>query len=533
MSTKYLFKSFIPCVLVMLWGGFSVLQAQTPEDGVRLSTRALGTGARMIGLGTQGFGGVGDYGALYGNPAGLGLVKHSSVTGTLHAVRTLDESGSYSSGFDARNITQSTGGISLGNLALLYKLPTVQGSMVLGLGFNQVASFDRELRFEGMNTGSTISTSFLPFREEYALSEEGGLAELSDFVFPAFNGGFFEFFPEFLEQDPEAYPFLEAVIPGTEILQRGRVTDSGRMNEASFGGSIEVSRGLHVGAALNLAFGSYAYRSTFTEEDIYNQNGDLDYNVLQDDGTLLLGFHQLRYKQHINSDLLGFNVRMGVAKDITSSIRVGLAIESPARISIEESYGASFETNFDDGGVLTYGDRSDDVGNGVYEYRLHTPWRFGLGVAAEFGIVTLFGDIQVVDWSLMRFSGGDQQYFDELNDQIADNYQETGTISLGMEVELGRVVLRGGLAVKEDPLTMGASDSDGVQLQGEQYHSSAGVGFELSPNFMLDIGWAMGKFDSGYTPYPVDSHGQRQDAILHIDESVTRHQVVIGASYTF
>ena len=77
-----------------------------------------------------------------------------------------------------------------------------QGAFVVGVGFNQVNSFERDLRFTGTNTNSTISTSFLPFDGEYTLDGNGNLDALNDLPFAAFNGGVIEFFPEFLEDDP-------------------------------------------------------------------------------------------------------------------------------------------------------------------------------------------------------------------------------------------------------------------------------------------------------------------------------------------
>ena len=518
--------------LVLLFVTAGMAKAQTAEEGLRLSQRAPASGARMIGLGTKGYGGFGDFTALNGNPAGLGLVQWSSLTGTVHSLRTSDASSSQTRGFSPSGITQNIGSTNLGNVAWLYKAPTSQGSLVFGLAFNQVASYDRELRFSGSNDESTITTSFLPFGGEFTLTDDGGL-ELDDFVFSAFNGGLIEFFPELLVGDSTAYPFLEAVIPGTTIDQHGRVKEHGSMNEASFGGSLEVGEGMFVGASLSLAFGRYELRSTFEEDDVLDLNTALDYNVLQDDGSLLEGFDFLRYQQRVASDLLGVNLRLGVSKKVAPSFRVGLAVETPTRISIDESYGTTFETRFDDGGILTYGDRTGDVGSGAFSYRLRTPWRVNAGISLELESFTLLADAQLVDWSQMRFGADSEGIFDDLNDQISDDYSTVVNFGAGAEVNVSKVLLRVGAAFQPDPITLDLRDSSGDVLNRDQLHLSAGFGYHLSPRMLLDVAWTMGTFDAAYLPYPVDAHGARQDASLHIDESVTRHQVVIGVTYAF
>ncbi len=518
--------------LVLLFGIAGMAQAQTAEDGLRLSQRAPASGARMIGVGTKGYGGFGDFTALNGNPAGLGLVQLSSLTGTVHSLRTSDASSSHTRGFSSSGISQNVSRTNLGSLAWLYRAPTSQGSLVFGLAFNQVASFDRELRFSGSSDESTITTSFLPFEGEYTLTDDGGL-ELDDFVFSAFNGGLFEFFPALLAEDSTGYPFLEAVIPGTTIDQHGRVKEHGRMNEASFGGSVEVGEGMFVGASVSLAFGRYELRSTFEEDDVLDLNTTLDYNVLQDDGSLLEGFNYLRYQQRVASDLLGVNLRLGVSKKVAPNVRVGIAVETPTRISIDESYGTTFETHFDDGGILTYGDQTGDVGNGAFSYRLRTPWRVNAGISLELEGFTLLADAQLVDWSQMRFNADNEGIFDDLNDQISDDYSAVVNFGAGAEVNVGKVLLRVGAALQPDPITLDLRDSSGDILKRDRLHISAGFGYHFSPNMLLNVGWTMGTFDAAYLPYPVDAYGPRQDASLHIDESVTRHQVVVGVTYAF
>ena len=242
-------------------------QAQTARDAFRFTERLPATGARMIGLGGASIGGLADPSALFTNPAGLGYVQSSVLSGALNTFGVSDEAfynpPGFSSTFDSDVTTTH-----LGNLAYVYKAPTRRGSLVIGAAYNQVNTFERDLRFRGENSQSTITTSFLPFNNEYSLTTDGGVEILSDLAFAGFASGAVEYYPEFLDEDPNAYPFLEAVEPGTTIRQRGTVIEEGRMNEFNVGGAFEASQGVMVGLSANLVFGSYDLLNVFEEVDI-------------------------------------------------------------------------------------------------------------------------------------------------------------------------------------------------------------------------------------------------------------------------
>ena len=522
----------VALTLVLAVGMAGQAAAQTAEDAFRFSERSPATGPRMIGLAGAGISGVADYSALFNNPAGLGFFQGSSISGSLNAVYATDESFSRSAGFSPVGIDEDVSETNIGNFAYVYRAPTTQGSFVFGLAFNQVNSFERDLRFEGTNSNSTISTSFLPFDGEYSLVGND-LDALNDLPFAAFNGGLIEFFPEFFDDDPNAYPFLEAVVPGTSILQTGSVTETGRMNEVSLGGAIEASKGVMVGLSANLAFGEYRFDSIFEETDDLNQNTATDYSVFVD-GNLLEGFDFLSYRQFLESDLLGINARLGVSAEVASNVRVGLSIETPTYYSVEETFGARYETLFDDGGSLSYGEFPDDVGNGVFDYEIITPWRLGLGLGFHSDMVTVLADAELIDWSQLELDAdSDRAFFDDLNRSIEDNYELVVNGRLGIEFRMNDLMLRGGVAYQPDPLDITLRKSDGSQLERDKLFFSAGVGYRFENRFQVDFGWMQGRFDTALAAYPEDEVGPRQDDILLIDEEVSQNQFVVGVSFFF
>ena len=391
---------------VLLAGTAHVAAAQNAEDAFRYSRRDPAVGPRMIGLAGAGRAGVADWSALVSNPAGLGYFERSAFTLSINHADVSDDVMSVSEGVTTDNPGGSitSDNASHTDLSFVYRAPTVRGSFVLAVGYSRFTHFTRDLWFSGQNQRSTISTSFLPFSDEYSLIEQNNLSELDNLPFAAFNGGFIEFYPEFLDDDPEAYPFLEAVVPGSRIDQRLRVVESGGMSEVSFGGAIEISGGVMLGLSLNVPFGEYNFRSEFEEIDTYDENGADDYSVAQDDGSFLKGFDRLSYEQRLRSDVVGINARLGISTELLKGVRLGLTIQTPTAYSVEESYGAEYLTQFDDGGSLRYGERSDDEGSGNFAYEIRSPARLGAGIRFAWGPLTALADLEHIGWDKTRFS---------------------------------------------------------------------------------------------------------------------------------
>ncbi|HMB94310.1 MAG TPA: outer membrane protein transport protein [Rhodothermales bacterium] len=509
--------------------GVQPASAQTAEDAIRFTDRSPATGVRMMGMAGAGIVGVADYSALFSNPAGLGFFRSSSASGALQSVYTTDES-FYSTPGNESFLDSDATSTQFGNLAYVYRAPTRRGSFVIAAAFNQINTYERELRFEGNNSTSTISTSFLPFDGEYGLTNSDELDFLDDLPFAAFNGGFFDYFPDRLPD----YPFLEAVVPGTTIQQSGTVTEEGRMSELSFGGALEAAPRVMVGLSANIAFGTYEFNSLFAEDDIFDENGLADYSVLLDDGTLFEGFDFLEYEQRLQSDLLGVNLRLGLSAQAASNLRVGLTLETPTYYTVNEDYGASYLTGFDDGNTLSYGDDFDDVGNGEFEYEIQTPWRLGVGVGFNAENVFVTGDVEYVDWSQLELDAEtDRSFFADLNRGIEEAYEPVINTRLGIEYRLGDLSLRGGFAYRPDPLDTAPLRSDGSELERDKTFFSAGFGYRFQRQFQVDFGWMQGRFDSAYSAYPEDSVGARQDDILLIDEEVVQNQFSVGVSFFF
>ncbi len=146
-------------------------RAQTGEDVLRYSQRLPAIGARMTGLAGASVGGVGDWGAAFANPAGLGLVGRTHAVGSF-AGGSLRSEATYFGERTSATATHAT----LGSGAYVAVAPVRRGALVFGAGYHQTASFERELSFVGFNPEADGERGLDQFGDVF---EEGERGELS------------------------------------------------------------------------------------------------------------------------------------------------------------------------------------------------------------------------------------------------------------------------------------------------------------------------------------------------------------------
>ena len=532
-------------------------QAQTALDALRFSQRSPATGARMMGFGGASIAGFADPSALFSNPAGLARYQTSEVSGSLLGFSTLDE-GNYLTPDFTTPFESDVRDYGFGNLAYIAKAPTTQGSLVVGIAYNQTNLFDRELAFAGDNATNSISEYFLPINTrdftEYEVTrlEEGEDPETVELLygqslvndtyvvdFDPDGDGFvnrplsFAAFQTFgIDLDPEAfeagdYPFLPAVSAGT-VFQQGGVIEEGSLKEVNVGGAVEAAKDVMLGLSANVSFGTYRFERTFQEFDDLNDNDGTE-------GTI--DFNDLTLTEAFESDLLGFNVRGGLSSKIGPGLRIGITLESPTFYTVTENYSTRLQVGFDDGDFFTYGDDvEEDAGTGEFEYQIRTPWRLGGGLAFDTGILILSADAEVIDWTQLRLDSGTDP-FDDVNETIEENLDIVVNGRLGAQFRLGNLALRAGFAIQPDPRSGILDIEEYSPLNDEdrpgrtRRYYSAGVGIRLADNIHLDAGWMQERFNDAYQPYLLDP--ANPDASPLVEETVVRDRVSLGLRFGF
>jgi len=491
--------------------------AQSADDALRFADRTPGVSAYGLGIGGAGLAGVEDASALVVNPAGLGWVSRSVASGSFSNIQSTTDGTYMSPGYTSRLEDQLTDA-NVGNLAYLFKVPTTQGSMVLGASLSSVHSFARGVSYDGDNGFNSVTDYFMPFSDEFNLVED------VDGVFPDFTRTIsfiaYETYAIDLDQDlldaNDPVPFLPAVSFGT-VAQTGFLEDTGSMVELNFGGGVEVSKDVMIGFSLNIPVGSFERLRVLEEDDYRNDN----------DGTGgTTDFNYLYLAESFSSDMVGVNGRFGVSMKANPNLRLGASVETPTIYAIEESYSTYLETEFDNGDFFSYGDGpGQDAGSGDFDYTLQTPWKLGMGAQLQTGSIKVMADAEWMDWSQLELDSNTYRFISE-NLQIRDALQAVVNVRLAATMDIDNLQVRAGAGYHPDPRRSQRFTAEGFpSVERDRTFTSLGLGYRLNERMQIDLGWMMERMDDRN-----DLYTDVTDA-PYVTEEVTRHRVQIGVQF--
>lgn len=527
-------KSAVNLLAALVFVGLlAPANAQTADDVLRFSLRSPAPSARSLGLAGGGTVGWADLSAMATNPAGLAFYRTSEFAGGLD-VLVADNSSTFQVGSESPfEDDADESAVRLGSFGGVYKVPTRRGSLVLGFGFTQQHTFDRELAYQGENQQSSITDIFLPNLNEFEVDDQGVFFpdDVPSNIIPfiAFQGGAIEFFQG--DFDAGRYPFEQAVLPGTAILQEGSVRREGRMNELNFAVAAEVAPNVMLGGSANVAIGRYEFRHQLTE---FDQGDNADYEVLRN-GEFFRGLDRMSFRERFESDFTGFNLRVGVSADISPTVRVGFTAETPTWTAVTDDFtDAIIRTDFLDGKTLAYGDDPDeDEGEGTFDYNIRTPWRLATGLAYDNDQLRVSADMEFLDWSNLDLDS-DTFGFPTENDRIDDDFGVVLNWRGGVEYVLeDGPSFRGGLAYRPDPRDFNFRFANGETHDRARTFLSLGVSYPFGEQLTLDVGWMQERTEDQFQPYPGVTPPNETAPIVPplVDEDVIRNQVRIGLRY--
>lgn len=243
----------------------------------------------------------------------------------------------------------------------------------------------------------------------------------------------------------------------------------------------------------------------------------------------------------------GFNVKFGaIFRPIEDDpFRFGISIASPTWYKLTTSNSTTI---------------SDDLGNisqpisETYEFKLFTPWRFGLSAGTTIGDMLALG----LGYEFADYGSTDSRYIDGYDDY--DNAQSSSDVE--MNDHTGRTLkgvstLKLGAELKPDPnfaVRLGFNyispmyekegfkdctlNSYGTYYQSatdytnwkDTYRITCGLGYRYD-KFSFDLAYQYSQTNGTFSPF-YDTYDQTNIAVL-ADVSNKRHQVLFTMAYTF
>lgn len=484
-------KKGILLLIAALIVSVTQVNAQSADDVLRYSLEY--PSYDPISLVVPGVSHATGFGAYQENPATMALFDESFLSMGLSS-RFLDETGTYLGNTSDYSDNQT----GIGDLGLVYKVPTTRGSLVVGGGYSQTTDFNRALSASGRNERSTITdfynttaddSLFFAAFDTYAVdfaTTDSSYAETSSI----FRIGF----PQY---------------PG--INQDMELTERGKTGEYSLFLSTELLKNFYVGGSIGYYSGSYTYRREFLESDREN-----DYNATfidsDGDGTPDTDIDNILSVDRIDTEIQAFSARLGIIYEPTPDFKLAASYEFPSKLFIDEEFNTQITTTFDN--TIQFSDEAP----GAFSYTITRPQRIKAGVTFT-GIpkLTVSGSAEAISYSDAEIN------FDEINLNPLEN-DINGTVQSTFNDVIN---LRSGLEYKVNDLFTGRfgyayfpSPQDGAN--SVRQFISGGFSAELTKGLMFDFGLQYSFWDDQNALYSTP------DVTEVVDEQVTRLNVMAG-----
>ncbi len=453
--------------------------AQNYNDALLLSEPGLYNGARALSMGNSFSALSNDFSGVLFNPAGIGLMKQGQLTGGMGFNSFNNNTTFFGATSNANQIS-----VNFTQFGLVYPIPTIQGSWVVAMGYNRVKDFNRIMEFDGFNPGnnSMIQTLTGEYNEEVPITNELGLAyEIRD-------------------------PITNNYIRDTTLIngllnQSGQIKKQGYIDKWSFATSFEVAKGFFIGGTFNILSGSYNSDSDYQEDDTKNYYGS-NLELVPGDNTTR-DFQTFYMNDVIDWDLSGWDSHLGILYNWNDKFRFGASIKFPSYYTIKEDFLVAANSYFGTGFEYSLNPAISDP----IQYEIKTPYEYTIGASTSLSIITLAGDVKIMDYTQIEFTEGfDYEYRNARQKEIDDLFTTAIDYHIGAEVKLTNLPIFGrtGVMYLQSPYAEDPSDFD-------KKYFTLGAGILINSVFGIDIAYSYGWWKDFGDNYGVNVSRTYQD----------------------
>lgn len=495
-------KKIILIPIIIMTAG--LLVGQNLSEAVRYSFLNQHSTARVAGV-AGAFGAMGgDIGVIPINPAGLADFRKSELlfTPSMYSIETI----AGINGTETPITTDLNSTLGLGSIGVVFAGKPRGGRLQtnnLAITINKQSTFRQRFAYEGLTKGS-ITTRFAEQANGLspdALDEfEGGLAFDTGAIYDFDNDGFY---------DTDFKP--------TTVVRKGQnVVKYGRMNEVNLAWGAKLKDNINVGLGLGIPIVGYEEIKVYQEID--------------EEEDFIPDFNSLSYTENLITSGVGINLRGGVQGLIADIVRVGVSVQSPTWMTMNDDFDTSLTYSYTDPSTQEIQTFQADSPSGAFKYKLTTPWKATGSIGAIIKSETLKGfvnlDVEYQDYTTALFDfekfGGSEADINnqtDINEQIFDQLNNGLNLRLGGEVAYNKVRGRAGVAMVTSPYA----------IQSEKDIAfSAGLGFRFDA-FYIDFSWSQRNQSEGYIPYLLEENDDNQ--VVSLEQKINNVDLTVGFKF--
>ena len=415
---------------------FISINAQTASEAIHLMEDEIGFGARSLALGGAYTALGNDASGMYWNPAGLAGMSNGAIYFESNSLFYNNKT-TY---IKERKNNPLLRSIEVNGVGIIYPIPTVRGSLVVGVGYNRIISYDGLMSFSG-----------------FSLRD-------NDLGFPITVDGI------------EKYYLFSKNVQRSE-----RVLSSGGLEQLTFSFGVAISPVSSFGLSISRLSGREDYEFSFSQEDLQNTYKEFP-----------IDFNQYDLVQSLITKTSGWNLRAGFKTSANEWFQIGMAFSLPYTLKVKENHASSEVLLFDNGDV------SDVTEFGRYDYELVMPIILDIGIAVTADNLALSTSIRYKNWGDTQFNlnnidHGSDEYlmFEEENKNINFLYRPVFQFRAGAEYlwefsdTFGMTFRAGG----------GLLPSPEGNSKADQSFLSLGLGIPFYQAMMLDMAYIIRNYE--------------------------------------
>ena len=477
---------FIACLLSLF---MVYAHAQETYENTKLIDNDLNGTARYVGMGGAMEALGADISVINSNPAGIGLFRRSSGSVSFGLV-SQDGASSFKNG----NKTNA----SFDQAGFVYSMRDGRRTFInFGFNYHKSKNFDYILNAaSGLNGASQHKLSYMK-----ALANENNLDKTSSgwrgkFAYTSqldnlyYNTLMMTSSDGFFYNDASRYEFGRA--------------ETGYIGEYDFNTSVNVNDRVYLGITIGIHDVHYTGHSLYNEA-LVNLNNQTVGDITVNDERRITG--------------TGYNASFGIIfRPVDASpFRIGLSVTTPTWYDLKTSnYTYLINNTKADGGGKLQGDYPNYTTGESYEFKLFTPWKFGVSLGHTVGnYLALGASYEYADYSRLdtRVNDGyDVEYWGDvyehsssdepMNRHTRETLKAVSTLKIGAEAKMmPNLAVRAGYNYVSPMFKKEGYKDGNIDSYGSNYSSATDyTNWEATNRYTVGVGYTLGKmsFDLAY-----------------------------------